>query len=69
MPLIKLNKILVRCHLFHEKLELQSAQISSTFKFNFIFTLLPCSETLLITNSIDVPLISNRFTYTVEYIY
>ena len=35
-----------------------SLQISSIFKFNFIFTL-PCSETLLITDSIHVSLISN----------
>ena len=52
MPLIKLNKMLVRCHLFHKELGLQSLQVSSTFKFNFVFTLLPCGETLLITNSI-----------------
>ena len=36
---------------FHIKLALQYLQISSTFKFNFIFTL-TCGETLLITNSI-----------------
>ena len=35
------------CHLFHKKLELQSLQIFSTFKFNFIRTLLPSGETLL----------------------
>ena len=51
MPLIRLNKILVRCHWFHKKLGLVTLQISSTLKFNFIFTL-PCGETLLITNSI-----------------
>ena len=44
IPLIKLNKILVRCHLFHKKLGLQSLEV--IFKFNFIFTLLHCSETL-----------------------
>ena len=49
-------------HLFHKNLGLQSLQISFTFKFNFIFTLLPCGETLLITNSIQVSLISNFFT-------
>ena len=41
-----------------QKLGLQSLQISSTFKFNFIFTLL-YTETLLITNSTHVSLISN----------
>ena len=59
MPLIKLNKIPVLCHSFHRKLGLQSLQISPTFKFNFISTLLSCGETLLITNSIHVSLISN----------
>ena len=49
--LIRLNKILLGGHLAHKKIALQSLQISSTFKFNFIFTL-PCGETLLITNSI-----------------
>ena len=34
-------------------------KISFTFKFIFIFTLLTCGDTLLITNSIHVPLISN----------
>ena len=62
MPLIKLNKILVRCHLFHKKLRLQSLQVSSSFKFNVIFTLVPCGETLLITNSIHVSLIPNLLT-------
>ena len=66
MPVIKLDKTLVRCHLFHKKLGLQSLQFSFTFKFNFIFTLLPCGETLLITNSILVSLISNFFTHSVE---
>ena len=56
MPLIRLNKILLRCHLFHKKLELQSLEISATFKFNFIFTL-PCGETLLITVQLRVSLI------------
>ena len=42
-----------------QKLGLQYLQIVSTFKFNFIFALLPCGETLLITNSIHVFLISN----------
>ena len=55
----QLNRILVCCHLFHKKLALQSLQISSTFKFNFIFTLLRCGETLLITYSIHASLISN----------
>ena len=32
-----------------QKMEQQSLQISSTFKFNFIFILIPCEETLLIT--------------------
>ena len=59
MPLVKLNKNLMRCHLFHKKSGLQSLQISCTFKFNFVFTLLPYSETLLIANSIRVSLISN----------
>ena len=47
------------CHLFHKNLGLQSLQISSIFKFNFIFTLLSYGETLLITNSINASLISN----------
>ena len=38
---------------------LQSLQISSTFKFDFIFKLLPYDETLLIANAIHVSLISN----------
>ena len=53
MSQIKLNKNLVRRHLFHQKLRLQSQQIFFTFKFNFIFTLLlllSCAETLLIAN-------------------
>ena len=41
-----------------KKPELQYLQISCTFKFNFIFTLLPYGETL-IANSIHVSLISN----------
>ena len=53
------KKNLVRCHLIHKKSGLQSLQISSTFKFNFIFTLLPYGETLLIANSIHVSLISH----------
>ena len=56
----------VQCHLFHKKLGLQSLQITSTFKFNFIFTLSPYDKTLLISNSIHVSFISNRFTHAVE---
>ena len=41
-----------------KKSELQYLQISCTFKFNFIFTLLHYGETL-IANSIHVSLISN----------
>ena len=41
-----------------QKIRTAPLQISSTFKFNFIFTL-PWGETLLITNSIHVSLISN----------
>ena len=66
MPLVKPKKNLVRCHLIHKKSGLQSLQISSTFKFNFIFTLLPYGETLLIANSIHVSLISHWFTNAVE---
>ena len=55
MSLIKLNKNL----LFHRKLGLQSQQSSSSFKFNFIFTLLlPYAETLLLPISIHACLIS-----------
>ena len=43
-------------------------QISATFKFNVIFTLLPYGETLLIANSIHVSLIPNWFIHAVEYI-
>ena len=57
-----------RCHLFHQKLTLQSLQISSTFKFKFIYTL-SCGVTLLISNSIHVSLISNWFTQAFEYIW
>ena len=55
VPLIKLSKNLVRCHVFRKNLGLQSLQISSTFKFNFIFTLLPYGETLSVANGIHVP--------------
>ena len=58
MPLIKLNKILGRCNLFHQKLGLQSLEIFSSFKFIFIFTLLYFGQTLLITNLLHGPLIS-----------
>ena len=54
VPLIKLSKNLVHCHVFHKNLGLQSLQISSTFKFNFIFTLLPYGETLSVANGIHV---------------
>ena len=52
---------------------MQSLQIPSAFKFNFIFKVLLCAETLLITNSINVSLIKNDSpmqlnTYDVEYI-
>ena len=68
MCLIKLNKNLLRCHLFHKNIILQSQQIISTFTFNIIFTLLlPCAETLLITNSIHASWISTWFTRAVEY--
>ena len=49
VSLMRQNKILVCCNLFHKNSALQSLQISSTFKFSFIFTL-PCGQTL-ITNS------------------
>ena len=51
-----------------QKLGLESLQISSTFKFSFIFTLLPCAVTLLITNSIHLSFILNGFTHAAEYI-
>ena len=69
MPLIKLNKILVSCHIFHKKLSRSSLQIFSTFKFSFFLTLLPCGEILLITNLVHVSLILNWFTYAIEYIW
>ena len=52
---------------------MQSLQIPSAFKFNFIFKVLPWAETLLITNSINVSLIKNDSpmqlnTFDVEYI-
>ena len=59
MALIKVNKILLHCHFTHKKLGLQSLQISSTFKFSFMFKLLPYTEALLTKNSIHVPLISH----------
>ena len=68
MLLVRLNKILVRCHLIHKKIGLQSLQISSTFEFNIIFTL-HCGETLLITNSIhvfDFKLIHHLNTYDIN---
>ena len=52
-----------------KKLRQQSLKIFSIFKFNFIFTLLPCSETLLPRSSMQVPLISNWFTHAVEHIW
>ena len=57
MPLIKLNKNLVGSNLFHKQYVVQSLQIPSTFKFSFIFKLLPCAETLSMTNSIHLSLI------------
>ena len=54
MPLIRLNKFLVRYNSFHKKLSLQSLRISSTFKFNFIFTL-PSVHTCL-SFQIDSPM-------------
>ena len=53
------NKNLMCFHLFHKMLELESLQIFSIFKRNFIFTLLPCADTLLFLNSMNVSLISN----------
>ena len=50
-----------------KKLGLQSLQFLSTFEFNITFTL-HCGETLLITNSLHVSLISNWLTHAVEYI-
>ena len=55
-----------------KQLGLQSLQISSACKFNIIFTL-NCGDTLLMTNSIKVSLISSApisqlFTHLVEYI-
>ena len=69
VPLVKLKKNLVRCLLVNKKSRLQSLQISLTFKFNFILTLLPYCGTLLIANSIHVFLISNWFTHAVKYIW
>ena len=42
-----------------QKIGLLSLQISFTFKYKFIFTILPYGETLLIVNSTHVSLISN----------
>ena len=61
MPLIKLIKILVLCHLSLKNLG-QSLQISFTFKSSFVCTLLSGSQALLVTNSINLSLISNWFT-------
>ena len=47
--------------------ENQDCNLCKLLKFNFIFTL-PCSETLLITNSIRLSLISTGFNHAVEYI-
>ena len=63
VPLIKLNKNSLCCHLFHKKLGLQSLKIFCIFKFIFIFTLSK------ITNSIHVGLISNWFTHAFEYVW
>ena len=67
VPLVKLKKNLVRCLLVNKKSRLQSLQISLTFKFNFILTLLPYCEALLIANLIHLFLISNWFTHAVKY--
>ena len=42
-----------------QKVGLHFLQIFSTFKVNLLFTLLPCGEILLITNSTHVSLILN----------
>ena len=66
MSMIKLNKNLVRCHLFLKKLGLQLQHIFSTFKFNFIFTILILrAEKLLITSSIRTTFISNWYYYMI----
>ena len=62
VPLVKLKKNSVRCHLFPKKSGLQSLQISSTFKFSFIFSLLPYGETFLTGNYMFK--VNNRNTRT-----
>ena len=49
MSLIKLNKIPMRCYLFH-KLGLRSLQISSTFLFNLLSELVRNLSISLIIN-------------------
>ena len=43
-----------------------SLQISPAFKFNVIFELLPCTETLLTANSVHLPFSLYSFTNTFE---
>ena len=64
--LITLNKNLVRCHLLHKKLGLQSLQIFPTFKFNFIFILLLYGETWLIRPCSWIQMISNSHHLPVQ---
>ena len=62
------KKYLMRCYLFHQKIELQSQRIFSTFKLSFILTLLiPYAEAFFITNSIHTSMTSDWFTHLVEY--
>ena len=65
----KTNEKLGALSFISQKNRLQSLQISSSCKFNFIFTSLLYGETLLIANSVHVSLISNWFTHAVEYIW
>ena len=68
-PLIILNKNFLKWHLFYRNSSMNCLQISSTFKFSFIFKLFYYTDTLSITNSVHMSLNSNCFTRTVEWIW
>ena len=52
MPLVKLDKNFLQYQLFYEKTSLLSLTMYTTFNFNFILKLLPCTDKLLIRDSL-----------------
>ena len=69
VPLVKLKKKLVCCHLFHKKSALKSLQIFSTFKFNFMFTLLPYGETLFINRKCNTRVVDFNLIHPYSWIH